>query len=41
VIFWLAFSLGSPSSLTSLMTSSRSQTNARLGFTWLAKHPML
>jgi hypothetical protein len=40
VIFWLHSSSCSPSRLTSLTASSRSQTKAGVSFTWSAKHPM-
>jgi hypothetical protein len=40
VIFWLDSSSCSPSRLTSLMASSRSQTKARVSFTWSVKHLM-
>jgi hypothetical protein len=40
VILWLDFSSCSPSRLTSLTALSRSQTKARVSFTWSVKHLM-
>jgi hypothetical protein len=40
VIFWLDSSSYSPSRLTSLTDSSRSQTKTRVSLTWSVKHPM-